>query len=116
MRGSTRFSLSVKNQRAGTGRDGRTCLAKVNSQVRRGQGKLFFPCSDTTTSKIGNHTRLVHTLLKGMTIHTYITPQSGLQLQGNPVQYVDPPTVVDHFLLQVTKSANVCGSSLNSTH
>ena len=37
----------------------------------RGQGNIVFPVQ-LTTSRIGNHTRLIHTLLYVMTIHTYI--------------------------------------------
>ena len=37
----------------------------------RGQGKIIFPVQ-LTTSRIGNLTRLIHTLLYVMTIHTYI--------------------------------------------
>ena len=37
----------------------------------RGQGNTIFPVQ-LTTSRIGNFTRLIHTLLYVMTIHTYI--------------------------------------------
>ena len=37
----------------------------------RGQGNIIFPVQ-LTTSKVGNLTRLIHTLLYVMTIHTYI--------------------------------------------
>ena len=37
----------------------------------RGQGDIIFPVQ-LTTSRIGNLTRLIHTLLDVMTIHTYI--------------------------------------------
>ena len=36
-----------------------------------GQGNIIFPVQ-LTTSRIGNLTRLIHTLLYVMTIHTYI--------------------------------------------
>ena len=36
----------------------------------RGQGKIIFPVQ-LTTSRIGNLTRLIHTLLYVMTIHTF---------------------------------------------
>ena len=36
----------------------------------RGQGDIIFP-AQLTTSRIGNFTRLIHTLLYVMTIHTY---------------------------------------------
>ena len=37
----------------------------------RGQGNIIFPVQ-LTTSRIGNLTQLIHTLLYVMTIHTYI--------------------------------------------
>ena len=37
----------------------------------RGQGNIIFPVQ-LTTSRIDNLTRLIHTLLYVMTIHTYI--------------------------------------------
>ena len=37
----------------------------------RGQGNIIFPVQ-LTTSRIGNLTRLIHTLLYVMTIHTYV--------------------------------------------
>ena len=40
----------------------------------RGQGNTIFPVQ-LTTSRIGNLTRLIHTLLYVMTIHTYIHTQ-----------------------------------------
>ena len=43
---NTRFSLSVENEQADAGRDGRTRLAKPNSQARTGiTGNMIFPCS-----------------------------------------------------------------------
>ena len=41
---STRFSLSMGNEQAGAGRDGRTRLARPDSQARRGQRNVNFPC------------------------------------------------------------------------
>ena len=38
----------------------------------RGQGNIIFPVVQLTTSRIGSLTRLIHTLLYVMTIHTYI--------------------------------------------
>ena len=35
---STIFSLSVENEQADAGRDGRNCLARPNSQARPGTG------------------------------------------------------------------------------
>ena len=42
----------------------------------RGQGNIIFPVQ-LTTSRIGNLTRLIHTLLYVMTIHTYIHYNGG---------------------------------------
>ena len=39
---STRFSLSVENEQADAGQDGRTCLARSKSQTRTGAGKTYF--------------------------------------------------------------------------
>ena len=47
----------------------------------RGQGNIIFPVQ-LTTSRIGNLTRLIHTLLYVMTIHTYhLAPPL-----GNPIK------------------------------
>ena len=43
----------------------------------RGQGNIIFSVQ-LTTSRIGNLTRLIHTLLYVMTIHTYIQCNGGL--------------------------------------
>ena len=45
----------------------------------RGQGIFIFPVQ-LTTSRIGNLTRLIHTLLYVMTIHTYISSRG---VRGN---------------------------------
>ena len=42
---STRSSLRMENERGDAGRDGRTCLARPNSQARTGTGKHSFFCS-----------------------------------------------------------------------
>ena len=42
----------------------------------RGQGKLIFPVQ-LTTSRIGNHTRLMPSLLKVMTTHTHKLGEMG---------------------------------------
>ena len=67
---STRFSLRVDNEQADTRRDGQICLTKPNSQARTGTRK-FFPVK-LTMDKIGKLTRLICTLLYGMTTHAYI--------------------------------------------
>ena len=57
---STLFSLSVGgNKLANAAQDGRTRFAKPNYQAAR-------------TSRIGHHTGSIRTLLKVLTIHTYI--------------------------------------------
>ena len=68
---STRFSLSMKMSRLT--RDGMAEPISRDQILRhaRGQGKIIFPVQ-LTTSRIGNLTRLIHTLLYVMTIHTYI--------------------------------------------
>ena len=39
------FSLSVENEQADGGQDGRTCPARPNFRRERGQGNAHFPCS-----------------------------------------------------------------------
>ena len=71
---STRFSLSVENEWADAGWDGRTRLARHNLSGANGdRDKNIFPFQ-LTTSRIDDHYRLINTLLKLMTIlliHTY---------------------------------------------
>ena len=61
------------DDQADAGRDRLTHLARPNSQAGTcgDRGILFFPVQ-LTTSRIENLTRLIHTLLNVMTIHTYI--------------------------------------------
>ena len=68
---STRFSLSMEMSRLT--RDGTAEPVRRDQILRhaRGQGNIIFPVQ-LTTSRIGNLTRLVRTLLYVMTIHTYI--------------------------------------------
>ena len=71
------FSLGVENERADAGMDGRTRLAKPNSQTRTGMELCFFFKNicflfQLTTSRIGDNTRLIHTLLTVLTIHTIL--------------------------------------------
>ena len=47
------------------------CIGDWGSHIARGQGDILSPVQ-LTTSRIGNLTRLIHTLLYVMTIHTYI--------------------------------------------
>ena len=69
---STRFSLSMEMSRLT--RDGTAEPVSRDQILRhaREQGNIIFPVQ-LTTSRIGNLTRLIHTLLYVMTtIHTYI--------------------------------------------
>ena len=67
------FSLSVEeNKQIDAGQDGRTHLVRPNSQARTGTGKCSCFPVQLTTSRIGNNTRLICTLLNVLTIHTYI--------------------------------------------
>ena len=97
----TRFSLSVdEDEQADAEQDGRTRLARQNSQARTGTGKNSCFLVQLTTSRVGNHTRLIHTLLKVLTIHTCICPYHGC-ISKNTVftvyvlyqQTSNPPTV-----------------------
>ena len=58
------------DEQADAGRDDRTRLARPNSQARTGiKKKNIFPVQPVT-SRLGNHNRLIHTLLKVLTIYT----------------------------------------------
>ena len=50
------------DEQADAGRDCRNRLASTNSQARTGTGKYSFSRVQLTTSRIGNLTRLIHTL------------------------------------------------------
>ena len=71
----------MENEQADAGRDGRTRLARSNSQARTVTGKLIFSCSADHASRNGNLTRLVHALLLCMshiaTIHSKSMDQPG---------------------------------------
>ena len=62
------------DEQADAGRDGWTRLARPNSQARTGTGEYYFPVQ-LTTIRIGNLTRLIHTLLYVMTIHIAALPR-----------------------------------------
>ena len=51
----------MENERADAGRDGRICFPRPNFQALRGTGKKSF---SLTTSRVGNNTQLIYTLLK----------------------------------------------------
>ena len=52
----------------------------------RGQGDILSPVQ-LTTSRIGNLTRLIHTLLYVMTIHTYIHTGHTTEMHDDPQSY-----------------------------
>ena len=59
----------TENERADKGWVSRTYLARPNSQVLTGTGEISIFPVQLTTSRIGNLTRLVHTLLKVLATH-----------------------------------------------
>ena len=69
---STRFSLSIEMNRLA--RDGNTEPVSRYQTLRRerGQGHTVIFAVQLTTCRIGNLTRLIHTLLYVMIIHTYL--------------------------------------------
>ena len=72
---------------------GRTAEPISRDQIlrhARGQGNIIFPVQ-LTTSRIGNLTRLIHTLLYVMTIHTYILVHYELILYCSTVLYCTVP-------------------------
>ena len=58
------------DERADADQDGRTRLARPNSQAELGQKNIIFHVQ-LTAIKIGNHTRLILSLLYVMTISYY---------------------------------------------
>ena len=66
------FSLSMEMSRLT--RDGTAEPVSRDHILRREreQGNIDFPCFQLTTSRIGNFTRLIHTLATCVTIHTYM--------------------------------------------
>ena len=71
----TKYQIKPQHgdEQADAGRDCRTVSRDQILRRERGRGKLFFPLQ-LTTNRVGNHTRLIHTLLYVMTIHTYSIP------------------------------------------
>ena len=68
---STRFSSSVEDERADAGRDSRTRFARLNFQAQTQTENITFSVQ-LSTSRIGNHTRLIHTQLNVLIIdNTY---------------------------------------------
>ena len=71
---STLFSPSVvENEQADAGHGGRARFARLNFQARTRAGENSCLPVELTTSMIGNYTRLIHTLLKALTIHTMMS-------------------------------------------
>ena len=68
---STRFSVSIENKQADTGRDGQTCLAKPNFQAWTGT-RNFFPGQLIMWTGLATF-RLICTLLYVMTTTTTTT-------------------------------------------
>ena len=58
------------DEQADAGRDCRTRLARPNSQARTRTGEMFIFLVQLITSRIGNLTRLIHTLATCVTLHT----------------------------------------------
>ena len=69
---STRFSVSIENEKADKRRYSQTCLAKPNSQARTGARK-FFPVQ-LTINRIGNLTQFLYSAVchDHTYMHTYI--------------------------------------------
>ena len=78
------------NEQADTGRDARTHLSRPYSQAQTGTG-IFFPVQ-LTMNRIGNLTRLIHTLVSVMTIHTYIN----LEGEDVPLQSEHTTSMILH--------------------
>ena len=84
-------------------RDGTTEPVSRDQILRhaRGQGNIIFPVQ-LTTSRIGNLTRLIHTLLYVMTIHTYIHTYMGFRERSGSTTAPSIPT--RHSLITITAS------------
>ena len=87
---SIRFSLSVENEQADTGRDCRTRLARPDSQARTRTEKYSFFRVQLTTCRIGSRTRLIHTLAICVTLHTYIHTFCHERTKGNKILFFHP--------------------------
>ena len=68
---TTLVNLDVENEQGGTRGDGQTCLARLNFQARMGTGKITFCSVQLTTSRIGNDTRLLPSVLNVLTTHPH---------------------------------------------
>ena len=63
-----------RDEQADAGRDCQTRLARPNYKARTKTGKYSFSVFQLTTSRIGNLTRLIHTLAICVTIHETVDP------------------------------------------
>ena len=72
-----RFSLSVENERAGAGRDGRSRRARPISMREQGQGKPNFPCSGDHEQDWQPYLVDACSLLQVLTIHPYVYTSAG---------------------------------------
>ena len=66
------WSMTIPEKAVAPVTGGRICLMRPHSQARAGTGKSSYFSGQLTTSRIGNDTRLIRTLLKELTIHTNI--------------------------------------------
>ena len=105
----------MENGQADAGRDGRTRLARPNHQAQNGDREIFIFLVQLTTSRIGNHTLLIHTLPYVMTIHTSwlttryaysIQNQLGPKTRQNPRQ-VRSPRAHRKFIRVKTMSSGI---------
>ena len=91
----TRFSLSMEMSRLT--RDGTAEPVSRDQILRhaRGQGNIIFHIQ-LTTSRVCNLTRLIHTLLYVMTIHTYIHTHAFTHIHTYievfVISIIDPPS------------------------
>ena len=116
-----RFSPSVENEQADAGLDCRTRLARPNSQARPWTGKKTIFPDQLTTSRIGNHTWLIHTLPKVLTIHrlhTYTTRWGcvSTRLAGNTMYVCMHRHAYSKSMYQPGKVANPVRGQLNMEH
>ena len=76
-------SKHQSQQRVDAGRDGRTLSRNQILRRKRDREILSFPVQ-LTTSRVVNHSRLIHTLLNVLTVHAYIHPRrQGVKKQLN---------------------------------
>ena len=104
----SKHQIQPGDEQADAGRDCRTRLARPNSQARTGTEKIYILPVQLATSRIDNLTRLIHTLLYVMTIHTFSVFVHGLLLG------TEKGCIVLQLILQHTR--DVCACALRSTN